>query len=185
MKSKEIYKGQRGKEKRDLFNRFRLRAIEDVYKNKFFALFNHQCFKCGIKERPRKEIGQPPTLCIDHHIPMALGGYLVPGNLVALCQKCNNIKLDLTPELFYTPEELEKLKPILEKQADIFEFYFDWEYWNRDREGYLLSLGVDRKLVHELLYDHEHPDFVGMPSDGIAVTISVDLNEPFKNIKER
>lgn len=185
MKSKESYKGQRGKEKRDLFNRFRLRAIEDVYKNKFFALFDHQCFKCGIKEKSGKVIGQAPILCIDHHIPMALGGHLVPGNLVALCRKCNNKKLDIAPELFYMPEELENLKPILENQADIFEFYFDWEYWNRDRERYLLSLGVGRELVHELLYDHEHPDFIGMPSDSIAVTINVDVNELLKVNKER
>jgi 5-methylcytosine-specific restriction endonuclease McrA len=181
--SKEIYKGQRGKEKRELFKRFRLRAIEDIYKNKFFALFDHRCFKCGVKERPQIDIG-PPVLCIDHHIPMILGGHLVPGNLVALCRNCNNRKHDLPPEDFYTPEELNKLKPLLEKQGDIFIFAFDWNYWNNDREGYLLSLGVEPNLVHELLYNHEYPDYVGIPSDNIGVTISVNIADIYNNIKE-
>lgn len=183
--SKELYKGQRGKEKRELFNRFRLRAIEDIYKNKFFALFDHRCFKCGIKEKPYSEIGQPPVLCIDHHIPMILGGHLVPGNLVALCRSCNNKKHDLPPEEFYTPEELNKLNPILEKQADISIFTFDWNYWNKDREGYLLSLGVEPNLVHELLYNQDHPDYIGTQSDNIGVTISVNIADIYDDLKER
>ncbi len=182
--SKEIYKGQRGKEKRELFKRFRLRAIEDIYKNKFFALFGHQCFKCGIKEKPYSEIGQPPVLCIDHHIPMILGGHLIPGNLVALCRSCNNKKHDRPPEEFYTLVELDKLKPILEKQGDIFVFTFDWNYWNQDRKGYLLSLGIEPNLVHELLYNHEHPDYIGMPSDDIGITISVNIADIYDNIKK-
>ncbi len=56
-KSAEAYPGQRGKEKRELFTRFRLRAIEDVYKSKFFAMFNHRCFKCGTMEKPDKADG--------------------------------------------------------------------------------------------------------------------------------
>jgi len=183
-KSKEIYKGQRGKEKRELFKRFKLRAIEDIYINKFSTLFEHRCFKCGIKEKPHPEFGQPPVLCIDHHIPMILGGHFVPGNLVALCRNCNNKKHDHPPEEFYTPEELDKLKPILEKQSDIFVFTFDWNYWNKDREGYLLSLGVESSLVHELIYNHEHPDYIGMPSDSIGITISVNIAD-FYDIKER
>jgi 5-methylcytosine-specific restriction endonuclease McrA len=181
LNSTEIYKGQRAKEKRDLFNRFRLRAIEDVYKNKFFALFDHRCFKCGIKENPNIEIGQPPVLCMDHHLPMALGGHLVAGNLVSLCRGCNNKKLDRPPEDFYTVDELISLKPILDKQSEIFEFTFDWKFWNQDRKGYLLSLGVEAHLVHELLFNHDHPDYIGMPSDNIEVNISVNLT----NIKER
>ena len=185
MNSKEIYKGQRAKEKRDLFNRFRFRAIEDVYRNKFFALFDHRCFKCNINEKSHPEIGQPPVLCIDHHIPMALGGHLVPGNLVALCRSCNNKKLDFPPEEFYTPDELNKLKSIFERQDDIFDFTFDWNDWNQDREGYLISLGVEHNLVHELLYSHEHPDYIGMPSDNIGITISVDISDVDNNFKKR
>jgi 5-methylcytosine-specific restriction endonuclease McrA len=183
--SKEIYKGQRGKEKRELFKPFRLRAIEDMYKNKFFALFDHRCFKCGIKEKPHSEIGKPSVLCIDHHIPMILGGHLVPGNLVALCRSCNNKKHDLPPEEFYTPKELDKLKPLLEKQDDIFVFTFDWNYWNQDRKGYLLSLGIEPNLVHELFFNHEHPDYMGIPSENIGVTISVDIADIYNSTKER
>jgi len=181
--SKEIYKGQRGKEKRELFKRFKLRAIEDVYINKFFTLFEHRCFKCGIKEKPHPEFGQPPILCIDHHIPMILGGHLVPGNLVALCRNCNNQKHDHPPENFYTPEELDKLKPILEKQRDIFVFTFDWNYWKQDRQGYLLSLGVEPDLVHELLYNKEHPDYIGLESENVGITISVNIADMYDNMK--
>jgi hypothetical protein len=49
--SKEIYKGQRGKEKRELFKKFIFRAVKEVYKRKFFSLFDNQCFKCGTKEK--------------------------------------------------------------------------------------------------------------------------------------
>lgn len=163
-KSAETYRGQRGKEKRELFGRFQLRAIEDVYKNKFFALFDHRCFKCGAKERPYQEIGRPPVLCIDHHIPMALGGHLVPGNLVALCRNCNNKKLDSPPEKFYTPNELERLKPILEQEDEVFSFTFELDAWHEDREGYLVRLGVVPSLVQELLFNSDHPDYIGMAS---------------------
>lgn len=181
--SKEIYKGQRGKEKRELFKRFRFRAIEDIYKNKLFALFDHRCFKCGIKEKPYSEVGQPPVLCIDHHIPMILGGHLIPGNLVALCRDCNNKKSDRPPEEFYTLEEINKLNLILDQQSDIFAFTFDWNYWNQDRKGYLLSLGVDANLVHELLHNREHPDYIGLSNDGIRIVISVNINDIFNNSK--
>lgn len=175
-KSKEIYKDQRRKEKNELFKRFRLRPIEDLYKDKFFALFNHRCFKCGVKEKPHPEIGKPPILCIDHHIPMILGGHLVPGNLVSLCRKCNNRKKDKSPEEFYTPKEFKKLKPILEKQSDIFDFNFDWNFWDRDRKGYLFSLGLDSKRVHEILYDESDRDYIGLSTNKFVVSISVNKN---------
>lgn len=184
-RSKEIYKDQRRKEKIELFKRFRLRPIEDLYKDKFFALFKNQCFKCGIKEKPYPEIGKPPVLCIDHHIPMILGGHLVPGNLVALCRSCNNKKKDKPPEKFYTPEELAKLKPILNMQSDIFNFNFDWNYWNRDREGYLLSLGLDSKRVHEILYDENDRDYIGLPTNKFVVSIDIDINDIKKSILKR
>lgn len=180
--NREIYKGQRGKEKRELFKRFRLRVIEDLYKKKFFALYDFQCFKCGTKEKPHPEIGKPPVLCIDHHIPMVLGGHLVPGNLVSLCRNCNNKKHDLPPVEFYTPEELDSLKPILEKQHEVFNFNFDWKYWDKDREGYLLSLGVDSKLVHELFYNPEHRDYIGLPSDKSCIIIKIDINDILNGI---
>ena len=119
----------------------------------------------------------------DHHIPMILGGHLVPGNLVALCRSCNNKKHDHSPEEFYSPEELDKLKPILEKQSDIFVFTFDWNFWNKDRKGYLLSLGVEPNLVDELLYNNEHPDYTGLESDSIGNNISVNIADMYDNLK--
>lgn len=180
-KSAEIYPGQRAKEKRELFKRFKIRSIEDVYKNKFFALFDHRCFKCGAEEKPCKEIGRPPVLCIDHHIPMALGGHLVPGNLVALCRNCNNKKLDLPPESFYTASELESLKPILEQQEEIFAFSFDWGAWHKDRENYLKSIGVADDLVQELLFNQEHQDYIGTASDRAGFVITIDLKDLIYN----
>ncbi|HSW55999.1 MAG TPA: HNH endonuclease [Ignavibacteriaceae bacterium] len=176
-KSKEVYKDQRSKEKTELFKRFRLLPIEELYKEKFFALFNHRCFKCGVKEKPHPEIGKPAILCIDHHIPMILGGHLVPGNLVALCQRCNNKKKDKPPQEFYTPEELKKLKPILERQSHIFDFNFDWEYWNRDRKGYLLSLGLDPQRVHKMLYNENDRDYLGLATSRYEITLRIDSNE--------
>lgn len=179
-KSTETYSGQRGKEKRNLFGRFRIRAIEDVYRQKFFNLFDNRCFRCGAKERPNKEFGKPPVLCIDHHLPMALGGHLVPGNLVALCRGCNNKKLDLHPEQFYTSIELERLQLILLRQHDIFSFAFDWEAWRHDREAYLISLGVDKRLAHDILSNPEHPDYIPPPSE-MGVAITIDLASLYAN----
>ncbi|HCI14590.1 MAG TPA: hypothetical protein DFK12_11750 [Gallionellaceae bacterium] len=174
-KSVEIYRGQRGKEKAELFKRFRLRVIADLYKKKFFSLFDHRCFKCGSKEKSQQEFGRPPILCIDHHIPMARGGHLVPGNLVSLCRSCNNKKLDYPPEDFYTPSELERLKPILERQIELFSFKFDFDAWGEDREGYFLRLGIDADLVHELLFNPDHPDFIGAAPENDGLIISVTL----------
>jgi hypothetical protein len=174
-RSTEKYPGQRTSEKRELFKRFRLRAIEDIYKNRFFALFDNRCFKCGKEEKRFQEIGSTPNLCIDHHVPMALGGHLVPGNLVALCRRCNNVKLDRPPESFYTAAELEKLQPILARQEEVFSFSFDWDAWHDERREYLLRVGVDAALVTELLFNPCHPDFVGTAEDRISFTISVEL----------
>lgn len=176
-KNAEAYLGQRSKEKRELFGRFKLRAIVDVYKDKFFALFERRCFKCSAKERTHKEIGRPPILCIDHHIPMAMGGHLIPGNLVALCRGCNNKKLDSRPEDFYTFTEMERLKLILEQQDKVFSFTFDWDAWHKDREGYLTSLGVEPRLIKELLFNPDHPDYVGDTKDDVGVVITVDFED--------
>ncbi len=132
-------------------------------------------------EKPYKEIGKPPVLCIDHHIPMALGGHLVPGNLVALCRNCNNKKLDLPPEEFYIPDELDWLKPIFDQHEDVFSFTFNWDAWHEDREAYLVSLGVEAGLVQELLTNPEPPDFVGTARDDVGFTITIDLHDLYKD----
>jgi hypothetical protein len=181
----DAFKRQRNKEKRAFFQRFRVRAIADVYRNKIFASFGNRCFKCGAQAKPQQEVGKPPVLCLDHHIPMALGGHLVPGNIVALCRKCNNAKLDKAPEEFYTQVELRKLAPLLQLQEEIFHFEFDSDQWYGNRENYLLSLGVEPKRVHEILYNELDPDFVGLPTENTSITISIDISDVTKGNKIR
>ena len=154
---------RRKREKRQFFNRYRASVIEDVYKKRFFRLFENKCFKCGAEERDFIAIGEPPILCMDHHVPIALGGAFEEGNLVSLCRSCNGIKLDKSPEEFYTVDELNLLKPFLESQKDIFHFEFDRRKWNTERKEYLLEIGVEEVLVNEVLFNEYHPDFVGLP----------------------
>ena len=173
VKSSEKYPGQRNREKRELFRPFRLRVIEDMYRRRFFESFGNRCFKCGMPEKAKQEIGAPPNLCIDHHIPMALGGHLVPGNLVALCRSCNNRKLDHSPADFYSAEELHRLQPFLLAQQELFQFRFDFDKWSEDRESYLLGLGIDPDTVHSALCDEDYVGFIGGISDRCGVTFVV------------
>ncbi len=176
-KSSEKYPGQRNKEKRALFNQYSFRIIERLYKRKFFNLFGNSCFKCGKLEKATQEIGFPPNLCMDHHTPMALGGHLVPGNLVALCRRCNGLKLDKSPAEFYTQEELERLQPLLDAQGDLFEFSFDMNKWKNDKETYLLELGIEKEIVHAALYDEYSVDYIGdidLEEKKVGITITID-----------
>lgn len=175
-RSAELYPGQRNKEKRELFKRYRLRAIEDLYKSRLFALFDNRCFKCGVEERPAQLVGRPPVLCIDHHVPMALAGHLVPGNLVALCRRCNESKLDQPPEQFYSRTELGRLGPLLAQQEGLLAFAFDWEAWNADRGKYLLRLGMEPSLVHDLLDNPDHPEFIGSTHERLGGAVSIDAD---------
>jgi 5-methylcytosine-specific restriction endonuclease McrA len=188
-RSAETYPGQRGKEKRELFKRFRCRVIEDVYRRRFFSLFKNCCFKCGRPEKQKQEIGSPPILCIDHHVPMALGGHLVPGNLVSLCRDCNNRKLDVPPAAFYSPEELKRLEPLLEAQHSLFTFELDWDRWLDDREAYLLDLGVEPTAISAALYDEKDYRYVGPGRTGedsgstaTTAVIRLDVDEILKNL---
>jgi len=163
--STEKYPGQRKKEKRDLFRPFRLRVIEDLYRRRFFESFGNCCFKCGMPEKVTQEIGAPPNLCIDHHIPMALGGHLVAGNLVALCRACNGVKLDQHPAEFYTLEELGRLQPLLASQCLLFQFSFDWNRWGEDRERYLLDIGVEPDTIYLAMHDENFVGYLGAGSE--------------------
>lgn len=176
LKSLERYPGQRNKEKRDLFRPYRFRVIADLYKRRFFESFGNSCFKCGKQEKPIQEIGAPPHLCMDHHIPMALGGHLVPGNLVSLCRGCNERKLDRAPTEFYTEEELVRLQPLLESQREIFAFTFNFDKWGRYREAYLLEVGVDQVSVGAALTDECFIGYVGSGGNHVGVTITIGDN---------
>lgn len=124
-------------------------------------------------------------MCIDHHIPIILGGHLVLDNLVALCRRCNNLKHDRPPEEFYTPEEIEKLKPFLEKQREILNFTFDRNYWHRDRKGYLISLGIEPQTVDELLNNPNHPDYIGpitSSNETSRMEITIDVSDLMETI---
>ncbi len=173
-KSLEKYPGQRNKEKRELFHPYKTRVIENLYKRRFFEHFGNCCFKCGTPEKPKQEIDAPPLLCIDHHVPMALGGHLVPGNLVSLCRRCNEQKLDKAPSEFYTVQELARLQPLLDTQRSLFAFSFNWGKWEQDREAYLLELGVDQESVRAALHDEYFVGYVGTRNDRIGVTITLD-----------
>lgn len=107
---------------------------------------------------------------------MALGGHLVPGNLVALCRDCNNLKLDRDPAEFYTIEELERLQPLLTSQQCLFQFRFNWNKWSEDRESYLLELGLDPDTVYSALHDENFVGYVGMASEQFSVTITLGEN---------
>ena len=177
-KSSEKYPGQRNKEKRELFSQYPFRIIDRLYKQKFFHLFDNRCFKCGKLEKSAQEIGFPPNLCMDHHIPMALGGHLIPGNLVSLCRRCNGLKLDRSPVEFYTQEELKRLQPLLESQEELFKFSFNIEKWKNNKEAYLLELGIEKEIVHAALHDEYSVNYIGdIDIEGKKMEISITIDQ--------
>lgn len=105
---------------------------------------------------------------------MALGGHLVPGNLVALCRECNNRKLDQHPAYFYTQDELERLQPLLDAQRDLFSFSFNLDRWEQNREAYLLELGIAPEIVQAALKEEDFVGYVGTGENRLCVTIAVD-----------
>lgn len=171
---------RRGRDKWLLFGPMNLGVIEEHFKKRFFALFGNACFKCG----------SPGPLVIDHHVPVVRGGRLVPGNLVALCKRCNDRKQDKPPEVFYKPEELERLKVLLGRQDGMFDFKFDHEAFKADREAYLLSVGIDAETVRTVLSDPGHRHYIPPPEEdgemnpATSVVISIDNEEIRKIIKE-
>lgn len=172
----EAIKRQRNKEKWELFKPFRLAVVEEHAKRRFFAFFGDACFKCG----------SPGPLVMDHHVPISLGGHLVPGNLVALCERCNNRKSDAPPESFYTKAELESLREFLNNQHGLFNCAFDCKAWEADREGYLLSLGIEPDLVREILNNPDHRFYIPPrdESDPVSVTITIDGETIEKIVRE-
>lgn len=172
----EAVKRQRNKETRELFKPFVLAVLEEHAKRRFFAFFGDACFKCGA----------PGPLVMDHHVSIVLGGHLVPGNLVALCERCNNRKSDVPPESFYTRVELERLQGFLDRQHEVFRFDFDWKAWEADREAYLLSLGIDANLVREVLNNPDHRFHIPPRDESEPVGVSITVNDEsiLKTIRE-
>lgn len=158
----------RSREKSELWRPFGLPVVAEHFKRKLFALFDNRCFKCKSAS----------PLEVDHHIPMVLGGHLVPGNLVPLCPRCNNRKGELSPMEFYSPSDLQLLAPLLDQERSLFHFQFDWEHWERDRRGHLLELGIDAALVAEVLNNEDHRYYIPpRPSrEGTSVTITIDMS---------
>ena len=138
-------------EKNALWSRFWNPLVIKIHRDKLLALFDSKCFLCGATE----------NLHIDHHVPFKRGGHLVSGNLSVLCRRCNSTKGDLSPDLFYVPEELERIKPLLENQKGIFEFEFDRERWRNNKRQYLLDLGATEELVEEAFNDEMSRYYIG------------------------
>lgn len=161
------YKDQRSKQKYEFAKPFYTRVIYDLYKKRLFDLFGKRCFKCGASS----------ALVFDHHVPIALGGILAPGNIVVLCRRCNGKKHRSPPELFYTKDELQRLQPILDREESVLDFTLDWKAWCNDRKHYLLSLGVDPALVNEVLFNSDHPWYVGTHTNRASLEITVSLIE--------
>jgi hypothetical protein len=186
-RASEIYPGQQKREKQQLWRRTGPAPLERAAKRKFFELFGFKCFKCGTPEREVPLMNAHPILCIDHHVPMALGGHLIPGNLVALCRRCNELKLDRAPETLYSAEDLDRLQPLLDCQAEFFKsVHFNFDLWLADPEGYLVGVGYSPREANEMLYDESHPDwyYVGRSDSKVpSLTITFDIDGNVNSVK--
>lgn len=138
-----------------LFTRFKVQAIAATKRRELESLFGSRCFACGAAGR----------LQLDHHVPQLLGGRLVPGNIVMLCGPCNMAKRDLHPARFYSSDQLEQLRPLLEAQLSLFDFAFDWSRWRSEPLAYLLSLGVPQLDAEAAIAERD---------DGFSVSIAMD-----------
>jgi hypothetical protein len=186
IKSAQAYPGQRSKEKNALWRLAGPLPLAKAAKRKFFSLFDNACFKCGIKEKETQVIGQFPILCVDHHVPMSFGGHLQPGNLVALCRRCNEKKLDKDPETFYSSQELQRLQPILASQTDFIKsILFDPDRWMTDRVSYLIDFGYSLEEVNEMLTDETHPYHEDVRISTLHRNTSIEIGVSLEAFSER
>lgn len=81
----------------------------DKYRAEVFMRDGSACVYCGSTDR----------LCLDHVVPVTLGGWTKPDNLVTACKKCNSGKAGRTPEgagLTFINEQAKQLaKSAIEK----------------------------------------------------------------------
>jgi len=151
-----------------LFKPFYFKILIDNAKQKLRALYNFKCFNCGRTSK---------NLQMDHHVPQCLGGRFVPNNIVMLCSRCNNIKNETEPELFYSKEQLYELENYFSEQEKLFSFKLEWERWHNDRKQYLLDLNFSPELVQSIIYDENHPYYMGVGGKQEGVVISLDINK--------
>ena len=60
------------------------------------------------------------------------------------------------------------------------KFNFDREYWHRDRQGYLISLGIEPRVVHELLNNPNHPYYIelaALQTETSDMVITIDISD--------
>lgn len=167
MNKNDVLKLQRNLEKRKFYERYVFKIIKDHYKRKLYSQFHDSCYNCGDTEDLDLSRRRPWKLCLDHHIPITHGGRYELGNLVVLCRQCNSIKNKYLPEDFYEQKKLDCLRLLLEEQKHIdFSFEFNWEFWIKDRFGYLSSLGIDTKLIAEAMTNELHHYYIERFSEG-------------------
>ena len=178
----------RQRDKWEWDKKYQMRVIENHYRNKLFALFEFRCFKCsrpGTLRTDYEWMGHVPFwrgLDRDHHVPINLGGRLVPGNIGVLCKSCNSKKHEADPKDFYTAPELTRLQRYLDKQVDILSFTFDRDAWREDPSAYLISLGIDEQLVTKVLNNENHRYFQP-PSSPIGISLTVDMDAVLRGIE--
>lgn len=150
-------RSQRRADKSALFNRFKHPVIAAIKRRDLWGLFGSECFRCHSIDR----------LELDHHVPQDLGGRLVPGNIVLLCESCNRLKRASPPSVFYSADQLRELKPLLVKQLTIFDFKLNYARWLHHPEDYLRSLGAMDQEIQVVVcertqWQRENPDNIGL-----------------------
>jgi 5-methylcytosine-specific restriction endonuclease McrA len=148
----EVFKGQRRMDSKVFFMRYRHELIWNHFRNQLIGLFNGRCFACD----------SPQGLQLDHHVPLIRGGRREPGNIVMLCMRCNVWKWDYPPEEFYSANELTYLAPLLAQEAEVLAFEFDNERWVADPFRYLRDVGLNPRLIHEVMTNPDHLWFVSV-----------------------
>lgn len=118
-----------------------------------------RCFYCEhLMYRYKKQPLPPDTLTKDHYIPRSEGGVTHPDNMVAACSQCNNLRGDVSIEVFYNlQQKWFKKNPYL------------WIRWHRLTRHELYDLKLQCLRVHErrlrgkarrnILYAYRHVDF--------------------------
>lgn len=143
----KFVKAQRRQDSNNFYFRYRHEVIWNHFRNKLLELFDGCCFACG----------SPECLQMDHHVPFSVGGRREPGNIVMLCDKCNVKKHDYLPEEFYSDDELCCLAPLLARESEVLAFRFDEERWKVGPYSYLCEIGVNPRLVKEVMENSLHP----------------------------